>query len=147
MKKIFVIMLLVIICSSLVACTSTNTTIEPTVEAATVATTSDGKFMEVEILANEDFSAGCEVWKKNEEIIFTITSEEKIELEIGILPILEDRSYGELYGEICNVSRDGEVVKIKVPSDGEYGISFINKTNSNVSFKVELNKSLENPLV
>lgn len=143
MKKLCTIILFAIICLPIVACTSTI----GSVEAGGISATADGRFMEVNMIERADLSAGCETWKKDEEIVFTLTSKEKITLEIGILPVLEDGSYGEIYGKECDINLDEKIIEIKVPSDGEYGIGFINKTDKNVSFEVELNKSLENPLV
>ena len=143
MKKLCTIILFATICLSLVACTSTIAA----VESGGISATVDGRFMEVEMIGKTKLRAGRETWEKDEEIIFTITSEENITLEIGILPVLEDGGYGNIYSKECNVKQGGEIIEIKVPSDGEYGIGFINRTNSNISFEVELNKSLENPLM
>lgn len=103
--------------------------------------------MEIEMIANGRTSAGCETWQKDEEISFTVKSSERAEIEIGILPVLENGDYGKALSQTCEIDTQDKKISIKVPSDGEYGISFINKGSESVSFQVEIDKVLENPFV
>lgn len=119
-------------------------TVSETVEVATTAIDETGRFFEVELMANGELSLGSEAWKKGEEIVFTMTSDEIMTVEVGILAVLENGNYGERQGKEVELHPHQEGVTLSVPNDGTYGIYFINKTDEDVKFEVELNKALEN---
>ncbi len=149
-KQIFFGIVSILVCMIFVGCSSTGEGIMSK-EVATASISISGEenktFMEVEMIANGRSSGGCETWQKDEEISFTLKSSERAEIEIGILPVLENGDYGEVLSQTCEIDAQDKKISIKVPVDGEYGICFINKENTGVSFQVEIDRALVNPFV
>lgn len=134
-------------CNNQVDISPDNAPTATTEGCATVTRSINGGVMDVVMDEKMKFAAGNELWEKGEEIIFTVSSDFDMELEIGIYPVTEDGGYGEFISKTIKSNQTQQEVSIIVPETGEYGLGFVNKTDKSVAFKVDINKTLENPLV
>ncbi|HWQ76697.1 MAG TPA: M56 family metallopeptidase [Syntrophomonas sp.] len=146
--------------------TSYNDSQEPIIKTtgATITPSSVdfGTHLDVELTKGGAFVVGRETWDKGDEIIFRISTDEDMELYVGILPAESMDSgfgyndYGRFIQKKIEVSSTVQEVSFIVPETGEYGIGVQHikddattpiGANGTVTFALEINQKFENSLV
>ncbi|WP_025026445.1 M56 family metallopeptidase [Caldalkalibacillus mannanilyticus] len=148
-KSTSLVTVLAIILVALVAtaCATTATT-TPSTQDSIITTTgatiiptivSDGTHFDVQLIEGGVFVIGRETWNKGEEVIFNISADKNMELNIGILPAesmdsdngFEYNGYGVFIHKKIDVNSEGQQLSFIVPELGEYGIGVQHVSDEN----------------
>ncbi len=101
----------------------------------TLSAVNFGTHMDVELIKGGTFAVGREIWEKGDEIIFRISADEAMELNVGILPAENMDSgfgyndYGQFIQKKVALSAGVQEISFIIPETGEYGISVQNIKN------------------
>lgn len=120
-----------------------------TEKACSWLTYADRKNFEVSLSAEGEMYDGIEVWEKGKEIIFNMESEVELNLQVGLMQIIDENTFefGSIISEEVQITEGKGEVHITVPETRKYAIYIKNTGNVDIEFNLNLNVPLTKTLI